>query len=83
MLNGDPTIKQFGVGWPSPSRRRDRRPLPARARDAGSTGRAWWMPRWLDRRLPQVSVEGHGWFAERDAAAAAPAAAAQSGSPAK
>jgi RND superfamily putative drug exporter len=22
--------------------------------------RAWWLPRWLDRRLPQVDVEGQG-----------------------
>jgi RND superfamily putative drug exporter len=20
--------------------------------------RAWWLPRWLDRRMPQVHVEG-------------------------
>jgi RND superfamily putative drug exporter len=22
--------------------------------------RAWWLPRWLDRRMPQVHVEGRG-----------------------
>ena len=21
--------------------------------------RAWWLPRWADRRLPQVHIEGH------------------------
>jgi putative drug exporter of the RND superfamily len=21
--------------------------------------RAWWLPRWLDRLLPDVSLEGH------------------------
>jgi RND superfamily putative drug exporter len=34
-------------------------------------GRAnWWMPRLLDRLLPDVSIEGEEYFAERDAAAA-------------
>ncbi|HZV73547.1 MAG TPA: hypothetical protein VFF79_07520 [Conexibacter sp.] len=45
---------------------------------------AWWIPGWMDRHMPQVSVEGHGYFAARDGATdAAAAAAAQSGSPAK
>jgi putative drug exporter of the RND superfamily len=21
--------------------------------------RAWWLPRWLDRILPNISIEGH------------------------
>jgi putative drug exporter of the RND superfamily len=37
----------------------------------------WWFPRWLDRLLPNFSIEGAEWFAERDrAAAAAPSPAA-------
>ncbi len=32
--------------------------------------RAWWIPRWLDRVLPKISVEGEDYFAERDAAQA-------------
>ena len=28
--------------------------------------RAWWIPRWLDRVLPRISVEGDDYFAERD-----------------
>jgi len=33
-------------------------------------GRAnWWFPRWLDRIVPNFSIEGDGWFRERDAAA--------------
>ncbi len=87
ILNGDPTIKQFGVGL-SVAVIIDAtlvRCLLVPATMALMGRAAWWIPRWLDRRMPQVSVEGHGWFAERDAAAAAaaPAAAAQSGSPAK
>jgi RND superfamily putative drug exporter len=33
-------------------------------------GRAnWWFPRWLDRIVPNFSIEGEEWFRERDAAA--------------
>jgi putative drug exporter of the RND superfamily len=31
---------------------------------------AWWMPSWLDRTMPHLSIEGEDYFAERDAAAA-------------
>ena len=30
----------------------------------------WYMPRWLDRAVPQLSIEGAEYFAERDAQAA-------------
>ena len=34
-------------------------------------GRAgWWLPGWLDRHLPHLSIEGEEYFAEREAAAA-------------
>ena len=59
ILNEDPTIKQFGVG------------LSVAVLLAGILvvtlapavlvlfGRAaWWLPRWLDRILPHVSIEG-------------------------
>jgi putative drug exporter of the RND superfamily len=59
ILNGDPTVKEFGVG------------LSAAILVAGSmvcvllpavmllTGRrTWWMPRWLDRVVPDISIEG-------------------------
>ncbi|WP_051223008.1 MMPL family transporter [Conexibacter woesei] len=77
ILNGDPTVKQFGVGMGI-----------AVAVDATVVrcllvpsvmtllGNAnWWFPRWLDRLLPDFSIEGAEWFAERDRAAAAAAAA--------
>ncbi len=72
ILNGDPTVKQFGVGMGV-----------AVAVDATIVrcllvpavmvllGRAnWWFPRWLDRILPNFSIEGEEWFRERDARAA-------------
>ncbi|MBD0283466.1 MAG: MMPL family transporter [Thermoleophilaceae bacterium] len=67
VLNGDPTIKQFGLGLAT-----------AVAIDAivvclfvpaliTVAGRATiWLPRWLDRVLPHISIEGAGYFdAER------------------
>jgi RND superfamily putative drug exporter len=27
----------------------------------------WWLPRWLDRVLPRISVEGSEYFAKREA----------------
>jgi len=79
VLNGDPTIKQFGVGL-SVAVIIDAtlvRCLLVPATMALMGGAAWWIPSWLDRRLPRISVEGHGYFAERtdDAAAAAPTTA--------
>jgi RND superfamily putative drug exporter len=68
LLNGDPTVKQFGVGL-----------AVAVILDATVvrcllvpavmilTGKAnWWMPRWLDRLVPHFSVEGGAFFARRD-----------------
>ena len=64
VLNGDPTIKEFGVGL-----------AVAIAIDATVVrcmlvpavmillGKAnWWMPRWLDRILPKISIEGEEYF---------------------
>jgi len=77
VLSGNPVVKEFGVGL-------------AVAIAIDSTlvrcllvpavmvllgKRAWWLPRWLDRALPHISIEGEEYFAARDAekAAAAPA----------
>ena len=69
IINSDPTVKQFGVGLAA-----------AIAVDAtivrcllvpavlvlmGPGG--WWMPRWLDRLLPSLNIEGNEYFEERDA----------------
>jgi putative drug exporter of the RND superfamily len=69
LLNGDPTVKQFGVGLAI-----------AVVVDATVVrcllvpalmilvGKAnWWLPRWLDRMLPRISIEGAELFARRDA----------------
>jgi RND superfamily putative drug exporter len=79
VLSGNPVVKEFGVGL-------------AVAIAIDSTlvrcllvpavmvllgKRAWWLPRWLDRVVPHISIEGEEYFAKRDAenAAAQPAAA--------
>jgi RND superfamily putative drug exporter len=32
---------------------------------------AWWLPRWMDRVIPHISIEGEEFFAQRDAATTA------------
>jgi len=83
VLNGDPVVKEFGVGL-------------AVAIAIDSTlvrcllvpavmvllgKRAWWLPRWMDRIVPRISIEGEEYFAKRDAelAAAGPKTPAASG----
>jgi RND superfamily putative drug exporter len=76
VLNGNPVVKEFGVGL-------------AVAIAIDSTlvrcllvpavmvllgKRAWWLPKWMDRLLPEISIEGEDYFAKRDAEVA-PAAA--------
>jgi putative drug exporter of the RND superfamily len=68
VLNGDPTVKQFGIGL-----------AVAVILDATVVrcllvpalmilmGRInWYIPRWLDRLVPHISIEGAEFFAERD-----------------
>ncbi len=69
VLNGNPVVKEFGVGL-------------AVAIAIDSTlvrcllvpaimvllgKRAWWMPGWLGRIVPHISIEGDEYFAARDA----------------
>jgi putative drug exporter of the RND superfamily len=75
ILNGDPNIKQFGVGMAA-AVLIDATVVrcllvPGVMRVLGDA--AWWYPRWLDRVTPHFSIEGKEWFAERDAAAASEA----------
>jgi putative drug exporter of the RND superfamily len=75
VLNGDPVVKEFGVGL-------------AVAIAIDSTlvrcllvpavmvllgKRAWWLPGWLERVIPKISIEGEDYFARRDTAGAATA----------
>jgi putative drug exporter of the RND superfamily len=69
VLNGNPLVKEFGVGL-----------AVAIAIDATLVRcllvpaimvligrRAWWLPGWLGRLVPHVSIEGEEYFARRDA----------------
>ena len=68
VLDGDPTVKQFGVGL-----------AVAVAIDATVVrcvlvpavmiliGKAnWWFPAWAERRLPHIGIEGDEYFEELD-----------------
>jgi putative drug exporter of the RND superfamily len=73
VLNGDPTVKQFGIGL-AVAVILDAtivRCLLVPARMA-SLGRAnWYLPRWLGRILPRISIEGEEYFKARDQVPAA------------
>jgi uncharacterized membrane protein YdfJ with MMPL/SSD domain len=59
ILNGDPVIKQFGVGLATAVVLAGILVVtlaPAALVLFGEA--AWWLPRWLDRFLPHISVEG-------------------------
>jgi putative drug exporter of the RND superfamily len=69
VLNGDPTIKQFGVGL-AVAVVLDATVVrcllvPALMLLMGKVN--WWMPKWLERLVPHVSIEGAEFFAARDA----------------
>jgi putative drug exporter of the RND superfamily len=68
VLNGDPTVKQFGVGL-AVAVILDATVVrcllvPALMIMMGKVN--WWMPRWLDRAVPHFSIEGAEFFAKRD-----------------
>jgi RND superfamily putative drug exporter len=68
VLNGDPTIKQFGIGL-AVAVILDATIVrcllvPALMLLMGNIN--WYMPRWLDRVVPHVSIEGAEFFAARD-----------------
>ena len=68
VLNGDPTIKQFGVGL-AVAVVLDATVVrcllvPATMLLMGKIN--WWMPRWLERVVPHVSIEGAEFFLARD-----------------
>ena len=64
VINGDPTVKQFGVGM-GVAVAVDATLVRCLLVPAVMTllGRAnWWFPRWLDRLVPNFSIEGDEWF---------------------
>ncbi len=69
VLNGDPTVKQFGVGL-AVAVILDATIVrcllvPALMVLMGKVN--WYMPRWLDKITPHISIEGAEYFAARDA----------------
>ncbi len=75
IINGDPTVKQFGVGM-GVAVAVDATLVRCLLVPAVMTllGRAnWWFPGWLDRVVPNFSIEGEEWFRARDEAARPPA----------
>ena len=71
VLNGDPVVKEFGVGL-AVAIAIDATVVRCLLVPAVMTllGRAaWWMPSWLGRRLPRISIEGEDYFAKRPVAA--------------
>jgi uncharacterized membrane protein YdfJ with MMPL/SSD domain len=61
ILNGDPTVKQFGVGLASAVALAAAMVILLAPAVLILFGRAvWWLPRFLDRILPHVSLEGEG-----------------------
>ncbi len=72
LLNGDPTIKQFGIGL-AVAVILDATVVrcllvPALMVLMGKLN--WYIPRWLDRVVPHLSIEGAEFFEQRDRLAA-------------
>jgi putative drug exporter of the RND superfamily len=75
VLNGDPTIKQFGIGL-AVAVILDAtvvRCLLVPALMVLMGKHNWYMPRWLDKVVPRVSIEGAEFFERRDRDRAMPA----------
>ena len=68
LLNGDPTVKQFGVGLAIAVVLDATvvRCLLVPALMVLMGNHNWYMPRWLDKLVPHVSIEGAEFFAARD-----------------
>src|SRR5262249_26242896 len=68
VLNGDPTVKQFGIGL-AVAVILDATVVrcllvPALMIMVGKWN--WYMPKWLDRVVPRISIEGAEFFRNRD-----------------
>ena len=67
ILNGDPTIKQFGVGLATAVLLAGILVVTLAPAAIALMGEAaWWLPRWLDRLLPHIDIEGEGADKEGD-----------------
>jgi uncharacterized membrane protein YdfJ with MMPL/SSD domain len=66
VLNGDPTVKQFGVGLAVAVALAASMVLVLTPALMALMGRAtWWLPRAVDKVLPEIDVEGESVVAER------------------
>jgi RND superfamily putative drug exporter len=68
VINGDPTVKQFGLGM-AVAVAVDATVVrcvlvPAIMSLLGSS--SWWLPKWMERATPKFSIEGNEWFAEHE-----------------
>jgi uncharacterized membrane protein YdfJ with MMPL/SSD domain len=69
ILNGDPVIKQFGVGLSTAVLLAGILVVTLAPAAIVLFGKAaWWLPAWLDRFLPHISVEGETMPAEPEPA---------------
>jgi RND superfamily putative drug exporter len=79
VLSGNAVVKQFGVGL-AVAIAIDATIVRCLIVPAAMTlmgDRCWWLPKWLDRILPRVSIEGGEFFKDKDVAPAAPAPASR------
>jgi uncharacterized membrane protein YdfJ with MMPL/SSD domain len=75
VINGDPTVKQFGLGM-AVAVALDATVVrcvlvPAIMSLLGSSG--WWLPKWMERATLKLSIEDNEWFAEHETPANAQA----------
>jgi RND superfamily putative drug exporter len=68
VINGDPTVKQFGLGM-AVAVALDATVVrcvlvPAIMSLLGSSG--WWLPKWMERATPKLSIEGNEWFDDHE-----------------
>jgi RND superfamily putative drug exporter len=79
VLSGDAVVKQFGVGL-AVAIAIDATLVRCLFVPAAMTlmgDKCWWMPRWLDKVLPHINIEGGDFFEKRAAAKAAHAEPAE------
>jgi RND superfamily putative drug exporter len=72
VLNGDPTVKQFGIGL-AVAVILDAtivRCLLVPALMLLMGNHNWYLPKWLDKTVPHISIEGAEYFKARDDAKA-------------
>jgi RND superfamily putative drug exporter len=68
LLSGDPNVMQFGLGLAAAVAVDVTLVrcliVPAAMSLLGSA--AWWLPRWLAPRVPDLSIDGEQWFEQHD-----------------